>query len=77
MNIHPIPFRALGLALAVFARASGGGSEPDWSDWDLEARISAVGDSELRLLPEGVPTGVHVHENLSFVIIRPPAESGS
>ncbi len=63
MSIHPIPFRALGLALAVFAGASGAGSEPDWSDWDLEARISAVGDSELRLLPEGVPTGVHVHEN--------------
>ena len=38
-------------------------SEPDWSDWDLDERIAAVGGRKLRLLPDGAPADAHVHEN--------------
>jgi hypothetical protein len=63
MISHGILRRALGLALALLAAASGAESEPHWSDWDLEERIAAVSDSELRLLADGVPPRVHLHEN--------------
>jgi len=54
---------AYSLSLAVFAPAVAAESEPEWPDWDLQERVAAVSDGELRLLAAGVPDRVHVHEN--------------
>jgi hypothetical protein len=51
------------LGLAWLATAFGETSEPDWSEWDLEARVAEVSDSGLHLLPDGVSPTVHRHEN--------------
>ena len=52
-----------GLAVALLTTAPAAEPEPDWSEWDLEARIDAVSDGQLRFLSDETEDAVHVHEN--------------
>jgi len=70
MIIRCTPLLVAFSALLVFSSAPGrAASESDWSDWDLEERVSAVSDGDLRFLPEGVPADAHIHQNR--IRIRP------
>jgi hypothetical protein len=46
------------------ADAGSGDAETDWeADWDLEERIAAVSDGDLRFLPVGSVADAHIHHN--------------
>lgn len=63
------PQRWPALLLALTLTATGSDELPAFPDDDLEARIAAVNDGELRFLPE--PTAKPVHRHRNEIRIRP------